>query len=573
MKKLIYISFSILFFLTFGCSDLLEEDNLGGINNEEFYSTEVGFSTLVTASYASLRTLYGNEPIWDLGGTDIYQEGKDPGGPFYRYESLNAGNTTLKEFYQNTYQAIQNTNAALFYLDAPNLASSMRTQVEAEMRFLRAFYHFILMEQFGGIVINEEYTNSPRVNIPRSDLATSYEFVISEMEAALSGVPSDSDPGRVNKDIVNHYLAKAYLTRAWDLGSNSDFNTAISHADAVIANKGSIELEYSEVWDPYNVNNEEIIFTVQYSNEGVANLQDAGNNQQTLYAVYSGSGSGNMKRSVDAFVPAHHVISGFQANDSRYWFDFMLTTYNEYFNYYPDGPGLGKGGVLNYYPVIKDPNKTSFTPADSAEWDAYVASVGGKADGYIVFPIWAGASDFHKTQYEQRAWGNTDRRLPAFKKFDNPQNAANSINNNGSTRSIVLARLTETYFLKAEALIGLNQFSQARDIVQEIVDRPGNKVDSGGEDITNALDGVSNQTEALEAYFLESGKEMLGEYNGRWPMLRRTNMLGHMLTNYNADFERNGITWEEHWDLRPIPQDAIQLNEALTFENDQNPGY
>lgn len=573
MKNNIYIFISILILFTSGCSDLLEEDNKGGITNEEFYSTVVGYNTLVTASYASLRTIYGNAPIWDLGGTDIYQEGKDPGGPFYRYESLNAGNTELKNFYQDCYKAIQNTNTALFYLNQPPLTESEKEQAEAELRFLRAFYHFILIEQFGGIVINQEYTNSPRVDIPRSNLTDSYEFVISEMEAALPDVPAESDPGRVDQSVVNHYLAKAYLTRAWDLGSENDFNSAISYADAVIDNKGPIELSYEDVWDPFNENNEEVIFSVQYSLEGVANLQEGGNSQQTLYAVYSGSGSGNMKRSVDAFVPSHHLISSFQENDSRYWFNFMLTTYNDYFNFYPDGPSAENGPVLNYYPVIKDPNKTSLTAADSAEWDAYVNSVGGKADGYLVFPIWAGASDFHKTQYEQRAWGNTDRRLPAFKKFDDPVNALNGNNNNASTRSIVLARLAGTYFLKAEALIGLGQFNEARDVVQVIIDRPGNEVDSPGDDINNALDGVSDQTEALEAYFLETGKEMLGEYNGRWPMLRRTNMLGYMLEKYNADFDRNGITWQSHWDLRPIPQDAIQLNEAMTFEEDQNPGY
>ncbi len=573
MKKLIYISCSILWIFACGCNDLLEEDNKGGITNEEFYSTAVGFNTLVTASYSSLRTLYENEPIWDLGGTDIYQEGKNPGGPFYRYESLNAGNEEIKEFYQNTYKAIQNTNAALFYLDLPNLSIAEKQQIEAEMRFLRAFYHFILMEQFGGIVINEEYTNSPRVEIPRSDLSASYAFVISEMEAALPGVPASSNPGRVDKDVVNHYLAKVYLTRAWDTSSDSDFNTAIAYADAVIASKGPIELTYAEVWNPYNPNNEEMIFTVQYSPEGVANLQEGGNNQQTLFSVYSGSGSGNMKLSVDAFLPSHFVISGFQENDSRFWFDYMLTTYNNYFNFYPDGPGADNGQVLNYYPVIKDPNKTTLTAADTAAWDAYVNSVGGKAEGFIYFPIWAGDSEFHRNQYLQSAYANLDRRLPAFKKFDSPENAINSNNANASTRNIVLARLAETYFLKAEALIGLNQFTQASDVVQVIVDRPGNQVDPDGEAITNALEGVSNQTEALEAYFLETGKEMLGEYNGRWPMLRRTNMLGYMLVKYNPDFDRNGITWQEHWDLRPIPQDAIQLNEALTFENDQNPGY
>lgn len=573
MKNLIYISITAFLVFASGCTDYLEEDNKGGITNEEFYSTETGYNTVVTATYASLRTIYGNqEPRFDLSGTDIYQEGKNNLGALTRYQSLNAANGDLKRLYVDTYKAIQNANTALFYIDQPDITSAKRQQYSGEMRFLRAFYHFILMEQFGGISINDMYTQSPRTEIPRSTLAESYDFVISEMETALSDLPANSDPGRVNKNTANHYLAKVYLTRAWDLGSNADFTKAISYADAVIAAKGAIALTYKDVWDPYKQNNAEGIFTVQYSLGGVANAQSGGNNQSSLYSVLSGSTIGGMKRSNDFVIPAHHIHANFQDNDSRYAFNFMLVARDNYFNFYPGF--AGSGPIANYYPVIKDPNKTTIDQADIDAWDAFVDANGGKAAGYIAFPVWAGASAAHEGLYDANGWATLDRRVPPFKKFDSPQNAVNcTAGANASVTNIVLARLAETYFLKAEALIGLNQFTQARDVVQLVLNRPGNKIDPAGPDITNALDGVVTQTEALEAYLLETGKEMLGEYNGRWPLLRRTKMLEYMLEKYNSDFARNGITWQDHWKLRPIPQDAIQLNDALSFDEDQNPGW
>src|SRR6478609_559494 len=183
MKNISYISFILLLIFASGCSDYLAEDNKGGIANENFYKTVTGYNTLVTASYASLRTIYGNqEPRFDLGGTDIYQEGKNKLDDLVRYSSLNAANADLKRFYVDTYKAIQNTNTALFYIDLPDLSADKRQQYRGEMRFLRAFYHFILMEQFGGICINDEYTSTPVTSIPRSTLADSYNFVISEME-------------------------------------------------------------------------------------------------------------------------------------------------------------------------------------------------------------------------------------------------------------------------------------------------------------------------------------------------------------------------------------------------------
>ena len=566
MKTTTYIYISLLLCFTFSCSkNYLVEDNKGGITNEEFYKTADGYKTLITASYAALRDIYGNTPEHDLAGTDIYMEGRDP-GILYRYQNLFANNATIKTLYERVYTAIQYVNAGLYYNDKPvTLSDQQKKEYKAELQFLRAFYHFILIEQFGGVVINNEYTRSPRISIPRSSLADSYQFVISEMEEALANATSTVTAGRVNKDVINHYLAKVYLTRGWDFNSDADFNKAKTYADAVISKKGGITIPYASLWGQANENNAEFLFTVQYSLTSIKDVKTGGNSQSSLFTVYGGSGGAGMKRSVDAFVPAHHIHRSFQQNDNRYKYDFMWLTSRDYFTFYG---ATGDKKIFNYYPVITDPNKTTTTAADTAQWIQEAGGAANLATGFIPFPIWD-----NKAKYNTQAWGSTDRRLPAFKKFDSPENALNStLEYNASVRDIVLARLAETYFLKAEACIALNQISEARTLVQTVIDRPGNKVAPAGDNITNALDGVTDKAVALEAYLLETGKEMLGEYNGRWPLLRRTKMLKYMLEKYNADFERNKIVWDNKYNYRPIPEDAIILNEALT-NDDQNPGY
>lgn len=566
MKKSTFIYIGLLLLFAASCSkSYLDEDNKGGITNDEFYKTVDGYKTLITASYAALRDIYGNTPEHDLAGTDIYMEGRDP-GVLYRYQNLFANNGTIKTLYERVYTAIQYVNAGLYYNDKPaSLSDQQRKEYKAELQFLRAFYHFILIEQFGGVVINNEYTRSPRISIPRSSLADSYQFVITEMEEALGNATATVTAGRVNKDVINHYLAKVYLSRGWDLNSDADFNKAKTYADAVISKKGGITIPYANLWGQSNENNAEFLFTVQYSLTSIKDVKTGGNSQSSLFTVYGGSGGAGMKRSVDAFVPAHHIHRSFQLNDNRYKYDFMWSTSKDYFTFYG---ATGDKKVLNYYPVITDPNKTTTTAADTALWIQEAGGAANLATGFIPFPIWA-----NRAKYNAQVWGSTDRRLPAFKKFDSPENAVNStLEYNASVRDIVLARLAETYFLKAEACIALNQLSEARTLVQTVIDRPGNKVDPAGDNITNALNGVTDKAVALEAYLLETGKEMLGEYNGRWPLLRRTKMLKYMLEKYNADFERNKIVWENKYNYRPIPEDAIILNEALT-NADQNPGY
>src|SRR5210317_1339405 len=112
MNKLKYIiCFSILLGFSNACSDFIVEDNKGGIDNETFYATSIGYETLLTASYAHLRDLYGRTPVQDLIGTDLYMEHYDGGDriPWSRYEGLFSTEPYLNDWYATVYNAIQTT--------------------------------------------------------------------------------------------------------------------------------------------------------------------------------------------------------------------------------------------------------------------------------------------------------------------------------------------------------------------------------------------------------------------------------------------------------------------------------
>lgn len=141
---------------------------------------------------------------------------------------------------------------------------------------------------------------------------------------------------------------------------------------------------------------------------------------------------------------------------------------------------------------------------------------------------------------------------------------------NQSYRDIVLATLSETMFLYAEACIGLNQYSEAEDMINDVLARPGNNK-NGGAPLTITL--PTSQEEALEVYLQETGKELVGQYCGRWPELRRTKMLKFMFYKYNYDYLTGNLGSDPIGDklYRPIPQAAIEINEGLAGA--QNPGY
>jgi hypothetical protein len=459
------------------------------------------------------------------------------------------------------------------------LTEADKIVTEAELRFLRAFYHFLLLEQMGGIVINTEYTDEVRLSLPRSTLQESYQFIISEMEAVLPNLKTASQAvaGQVNQDVAKHYLAKVYLTRGWDLNANADFTTAISYADQVITTKGGITQSFANVWDPTKENNQEFIFSVQFSNAtgAIGNAQNDGNSQCALYASYSGGSTGTTilrKQTAQGYLPVHAVYMNFTPNDKRYQTTFMPFLLNNYHNYYTASTWAAER-VRMYFPRLYTENVT-FTQADYDAWKAQLTAQGLTAASNIyMYPITNNQAYYLSQVYGQiQGVTNKDERLPVVRKFDDLQNAAGTTQSRtASMRDVVLARLAETYFMKAEAQIALGSYTDAANTVQIVINRTGNKINPAGADLPNRLVGQTTEQGALEALLVESGLEQFGEFNGRWQLLRRTGMLRFMLAKYNTDYN-GSVNIDARYDLRPIPEDAIILNDALT-EADQNPGF
>lgn len=582
MKKSIVYIFIVFSFLGFiGCSNFLEEDNKGGIGNEDFYSTVSGYNTLKTSTYAQLRELYKGTPILELDGTDLYLKGYGVNSNYADY-NFEANASAVMDLYKRCYAGIQYANAGLKFINLPPLPEADKKVTEAELRFLRAFYHFLLVEQMGGVVINTEYTDAVRLSIPRSNLQDSYKFIISEMEAALPNLKTAAQAvaGQVNQDVAKHYLAKVYLTRGWDLKDNADFTKAISYADQVITNKGGITQSFANVWDPTKENNQEFIFSVQFSNAtgAIGDAQKDGNSQYSLFASYSGGSTGTTilrKQTAQGYLPVHAVYMNFTPNDNRLQTTVMPFLLNNYHNYYNKSTWATEQ-VRMYFPRLYTDNVT-FTQVDYDAWKAQLTAQGLKAASNIyMFPITNNQAHYLSQVYGQiQGVTNKDERLPVVRKFDDLQNAAGTTQSRtAGMRDVVLARLAETYFMKAEAQIALGLYTDAANTVKVVINRPGNKIDAAGADLPNRLDGKIDKTTALEAYLIEAGLEQFGEFNGRWQLLRRTGMLRYMLAKYNTDYagKTEAQIAAERYNLRPIPEDAITLNDALT-EADQNPGF
>jgi len=379
------------------------------------------------------------------------------------------------------------------------------------------------------------------LNIPRKSLSECYDFIISEIEDCFGDL-TPSTVARVNQDVANHYLAKIYLTRGWDLGNATDFTTAKAYAQKVFDSMGGITLTYQNLWDPTKENNTEVLFAVQYGTNSIASTA-SGNTQQALFGQYMGGAETTQKIMLTQLIPSWNLHMWYPENDTRYDVTFMLTVYEKYFDYYSvsDKSTLK---VRAFHPRVWG---RDYTPAELTAWKATHTTIG---TNFKFYP-------FIEDEARYRANFQLDFYTPTIKKFDSPASSTYSIvGSSASVRDIVLARLAETYFLYAEACIGLNDFTTAATYVQKVLDRPGNAKTAT---LTNTIGSATTKQEALQRYLIESGKEFAGEYNGRWPELRRTGMLEYMLKLYNYDVMQQVNLDFNTYKLRPIPEDAIKI--------------
>ncbi len=261
-------------------------------------------------------------------------------------------------------------------------------------------------------------------------------------------------------------------------------------------------------------------------------------------------------------IPAWNLHKFYEEKDARYDATFMLTIYDQYFDYYDGNKDKNEILIRAYYPRVWD---REYTRADSLAW------VAGKehqiAPNFRYYP-------FKYDEQSYRAAYQIDMSTPVIKKFDSPS-TRQVFSTHASVRDIVLARKAETYFLYAEASIGLNDFPTAEQYVQRVLDRPENAKDGSTLKPSQSIANASSQSEALDGLLIESAKEFAGEYL-RWAELRRTGKLKELCGRYNFDIRRVGVDaafrGQDGQDkiYRPIPQAALDINEAEVL---QNPGY
>ncbi|MEX2395509.1 MAG: RagB/SusD family nutrient uptake outer membrane protein, partial [Balneolales bacterium] len=263
------ILFKLALMLTLiSCSDdFLVKTDPTNLVEDNFYQTETHIEQAVNGVYSQLQGIISNQWQYNEFITDnttlhfnIPNRGQGPALEAIEYWNINASTGNINNLYNSIYQAMVNINTTLGHLQDATFDETAVQKFESELKFLRAYYYFHLVQYFGDVIIITEPVDSPSSawTFERQPIEDVYALIESDLKDAVSGAHDyDAPAGRVTKGAALSLLGKVYLTK-------KEYDDAIQTLDQVLLMDYELLMSYADVFDPQNKNHKESIFDVQF---------------------------------------------------------------------------------------------------------------------------------------------------------------------------------------------------------------------------------------------------------------------------------------------------------------------
>jgi starch-binding outer membrane protein, SusD/RagB family len=285
MKKIIGLSLIAMVALLSACEKKLDQVPISNAITETFYTQPSDFVQGVNAAYNALLPYPDRQLNLSETRSDNLYAVSD--GGVREWEGINsfhktiAGNSYVSEAWSGNYIGIYRANQVLEQLSLKGdiiTDVALRTRLEAEARFLRAFYYFDLVRWFGKVPVTEKtLLATEALQIGRSNVSDVYSLIISDLQFAAAKLPESYSgsgiKGRATKYAAKGILALVYMTRSGPtygingpgLGLN-EWSQALALLNEIIdSKKFSFLAKYADIFSYTNENNAEVVFDVEYS--------------------------------------------------------------------------------------------------------------------------------------------------------------------------------------------------------------------------------------------------------------------------------------------------------------------
>ncbi|MBW3468211.1 RagB/SusD family nutrient uptake outer membrane protein [Arthrospiribacter ruber] len=273
MKKIIKKSYKILALIllsTMACTDLSERP-YNVLVEEDLGSSPEVLAALTAPVYTRLTDLlYGWHGYFDLVEecsdaivTPARPNGWIDGGVYrnMHMHTWNAFQSHPSGLWNRAYGSLNILNNAL--LNYQTIEGENIPVLVSELRALRAFYYYLLVDAFGNVpIVTEENLLTPDELPSQSSRREVFDFIEAELLDIMDIIPEEKVYGKMNKWAAKMILAKIYLNAEVYIGE-AKYQQAIAQVDDII-NSGLYILEpnYHTNFVTNNQSSREQIFSV-----------------------------------------------------------------------------------------------------------------------------------------------------------------------------------------------------------------------------------------------------------------------------------------------------------------------
>ena len=335
--------------LLVSCNSMLDDQIPQGTLSDEQVKDPTNAEAMVVSAYAIFTTaedINSSFSMWnyDVRSDDAYKggNGTSDGDVFHQLEIQQGVLTTnwnLNDIWERLYNSISRVNTAIALLNECDDSFTMKKQRLAEMKFLRAYGHFLLKRLFKKIpfVIDENLTYDEYNNLSNTSYTNDegWQVIIDDLMEAYNTLPEkQADKGRPTKAAAAAFLAKVYLYKAYHQDdANSNQVTSINKEDlekVIEFTNPSLYANYGLESDIHNnfrpeeqfENGIESIWAIQYSrNDG-----STYGNLNWSYGLIPPNLTGATDGGCDFYKPSQNLVNAFHTGSDGLP---LLKTFND----------------------------------------------------------------------------------------------------------------------------------------------------------------------------------------------------------------------------------------------------
>lgn len=277
LKNIAYAT--LLSALVAGCSDDFTDLPLDGIQTVEnvgVFENAQGCNDYVIGTYVALnwddwwQVQYARmvlETASDNGWLgNLAQWGNAAGGDLQvaHFQGLDGNNGNVGNYWTFNYFGVQRANYGIENISAAPIDENLKAQYIAELKFLRGWFYFELVKNWGDVPLYLEPRTAADPPIARTPKAEVYTQIMQDFRDAAAVLPQRIEYSGLDKSRASQGAALAFLAKAalW----SGQYPEAEQAAQQVVdLNEYALEPDFGFIFQPEKYNGQESIFEISSS--------------------------------------------------------------------------------------------------------------------------------------------------------------------------------------------------------------------------------------------------------------------------------------------------------------------